>query len=55
MTDRLADEVFCMMYHMHQQAPQILKMPIKFRKKLIEKFIEQRKREEEEMKKIKRK
>jgi hypothetical protein len=57
--ENLAEEIFFFLYHMRQPQTETLKLPIILRKWLINKFIEQKEKEnqhmESERRKIKRK
>ena len=45
--ESVMEDVFFLEYHLHQQRSTILKMPINERKWMVERFIQQRTRENE--------
>jgi len=52
---QLAEEMFFFQYHLRMQRSECLRMPINERKWMIERFISQKKREDEQMEAAKRK
>lgn len=48
------DEIFFFMYHMHQTKEQVMSLPIVERRYIIDKFVQQKNLEKEEIDKAKR-
>lgn len=53
--EKLEEEIFFFMYHMRQERSKVLQMPINSRKWIIQRFIQQKEKENEAMDAARRK
>lgn len=53
--EKLEEEIFFFMYHMQQERSKILQMPINSRKWIIQRFIQQKEKENDAMEAARRK